>query len=366
MIRRYIGRTLALVALLFLFGAGVGLVLFQANGGKLLSIQSGSMKPAMNQGGLVGVTPVSEADLRVGDVITFINPADKNTTITHRVAALSGSAGQSITTKGDANLAADVPISDALLIGRKRFYVPFLGSFLDFVRQPIGLLLLIYIPALAVIAAEIRRLAAYYKAKEPYVLPEFLARKKAKPAWNGRAMLVSLAMLPVLAAAIPARAALSSVVTLGGSTITTASDTSVPTPDPPALVSGTVSLRRVFVVCAEGQGTATHLHIILYNSSRLDADVSGWGIRSSNEIILTLPNTTVIRAHSTSDIRLPLPEDISYASGSLTLHNQDDEQISRITWEPNTRAERDCRITSGLEVSDEVTEDSRALTEDRN
>lgn len=372
MVRRYLARILVIASLLLLIGAGVGLVAFQARGGRLLSIQSSSMAPNMQKGGLVGVMPVSETQLRVGDVITFINPADNKTTITHRVTALGGPAGESITTKGDANPAADAPISDALLIGRERFYLPWLGWFLDFVRQPIGLLLLIYVPALTVVVAEIRRLAAYYKSREPYVLPEFMARKKT--GWSGgrAAALIGLVIVPAVALAVPARAALTSSATLSSTTISTApapKPVAPPQPKPESSapkVDGTVSLRRVFTACGEGQPEVMSIHIVLYNSSRLAADVSGWKLRSGDRTVLTLPPDTAVQAHSTLDRQLPLPDNISYASGTLTLYNQDNEQISKITWEPHSRAERNCRTTSAREPSDEVAGDSRVSAEDRN
>lgn len=356
MMKRYVMRTLAVVSLLLLAGAGVGLVAFQAQGGKLLSIQSGSMEPAMKKGGLVGVTPVSETDLRIGDVITFINPADENTTITHRVAALDGQAGQRIITKGDANALADAPISDAVIVGRQRFYIPLVGTFLDFVRKPVGLLLLIYVPALTVIVSEMRKLAAYYKSREPYVLPELLARRR-RTGFGGQGVIVAgLLASPLLSVGLPAAAALMSSATLGGTSITTAADPSV---EPEPVVQGNVSIRRVFIVCEEGDDTATSVHIILYNSSRIDADVSNWTIASGGEKAFTLPPETVVPAHSTHDFKLPLTDGILYSSGTLILQNQDNEQISEITWEPQTRGDRECRVTSDRDVSGVEGESSR-------
>lgn len=172
-LRRYLSRFGFVTLLLLLIGAGVGLVVFQARGGRTFSIQSGSMEPAMSKGGLVGANPVSGDNLRVGDVITFMSPEDRDVTITHRIVELERSSEtgrQIITTKGDANDFPDPPISESLVVGRSDLYIPYAGSALDFVRKPIGLLILIYVPALTVVIAEIRKLKDYYKSIEPYVL----------------------------------------------------------------------------------------------------------------------------------------------------------------------------------------------------
>lgn len=154
----------------------VGLVWFQHQGGRLYSIQTGSMEPGISPGGMVAIRPVEPASLRVGDVVTYVSPENRNVTITHRIIELEESAQSGrtiITTQGDANAVPDQPVSDALVVGRMSFYVPFAGAVLDFVRNPLGLLALIYVPALTVMIAEIRKLQAYYKSREPYFYPSY-------------------------------------------------------------------------------------------------------------------------------------------------------------------------------------------------
>ncbi len=368
--KRHIMKTLKIGLLLVVAMVVIGLGFVNFSGHKLLSVQTGSMAPAIKQGDLVSVNRVPLDELSEGDVITFVSP-DGQRTITHRIVTLlpEDPAGNNVITKGDANAAADAPIEASSVVGKVQRHVPYAGHVLDFMYSWPGLILLIYIPALAIIVSETRRLAAYYRSLR-YALPEWLGRHTKRSFHAGRSVAFAGAVgLALLSFALPVKAALQQTAHLTGNTITS-TGASVPLPEPepePApKVEGAVSLRRVFIVCGEEQDAAASVHIIMYNSSRLDADVSGWALKSSDKAVLTLPPDSVVRANSTFDTRLPIPENISYASGTLTLYNQDDEQISKTTWEPQTRGDRECRTTSDRDDSGEVDENSRASSEDRN
>jgi signal peptidase I len=54
-------------------------------GRRALSVQTGSMEPAIKTGSLVFVTDVSAATIKPGDVITYTDPRNQAQTITHRV-----------------------------------------------------------------------------------------------------------------------------------------------------------------------------------------------------------------------------------------------------------------------------------------
>src|SRR5687768_12979668 len=82
---------------------GIGLSTLLASGSKLLSVQSGSMDPALKKGDLVSVVRTPTRDLRVGDVITFTSRENSKQTITHRIVSVTGDMQGRITTKGDAN-----------------------------------------------------------------------------------------------------------------------------------------------------------------------------------------------------------------------------------------------------------------------
>lgn len=74
-------------------------------------ITGGSMTGAYDKGSLVFEKPVPVADLEVGDVITYLPPADSGVPnlVTHRITKLEPAEGGGtlFTTKGDANAQAD-------------------------------------------------------------------------------------------------------------------------------------------------------------------------------------------------------------------------------------------------------------------
>lgn len=167
-------RSFTALAIFIVMALGGGLVYTQATGSKLFSVQTGSMTPSINKGDLVAVNRVPANQLAVGDVITYVSPSNPKKTITHRVvAAPSPQSGSTITTKGDANPTTDKPFSPKYVLGKVRFNAPYAGYGVDFVRKPVGLAVLIYLPALIVIIGEIRKLSEHYRKMRPY----FSARK---------------------------------------------------------------------------------------------------------------------------------------------------------------------------------------------
>jgi signal peptidase len=203
--------------------AAASLTWLQFSGGKMLSVQSGSMEPAIHQGSLVQVNRVPSHDIAVGDVITYVS-ADKTTTITHRVTALleADPSGNKFVTKGDANSDADAPIETASVVGRVERSLPYAGYAVDFIKRPIGLVLLIYIPALLIIIHEARRLADYYRRIRPYVLegykPSLSKPNQRRPIFAP--VLVAACMLGATSIASGrAMAAIQDGVTLTGNTI---------------------------------------------------------------------------------------------------------------------------------------------------
>jgi signal peptidase len=113
---------------------------------QLLAVMSGSMEPAIHVGGIVGVRPVPVSELRVGDIITFVNQSSPDIPITHRIVALDNRGGQTvITTKGDANDAVDaITTTPTRAVGRVEFTAPWLGYLMVWLASPavkVGILL---------------------------------------------------------------------------------------------------------------------------------------------------------------------------------------------------------------------------------
>src|ERR1035437_365082 len=123
---------------------------------KVLTVLSGSMEPAIHTGSVVIIKP--ESSYKVGDIITFGQNTKTDIPTTHRIAEMKAVEGSIVyKTKGDANNAEDsteTPQKD--VIGKVLFSIPWLGYIVDFVKKPVGLMLVIVIPAVIVVYDELR------------------------------------------------------------------------------------------------------------------------------------------------------------------------------------------------------------------
>lgn len=208
-------RGLSILFAIVVLALSVGLIYIQASGSKLLSVQTGSMTPAIAKGSLVVVNRVPKNQLALGDVITYASPSNPKMTVTHRIAQLPSSQnGNNFITKGDANNIIDDPISSQAIIGKVGYSVPFLGNFINVIRQPVGLAILIYIPALFVLVGEVRRLAEYYRKQKAYLSIERLGKKSelVLPSYMvaGLKLISGTLLVGIVLAAVPAFASLSS------------------------------------------------------------------------------------------------------------------------------------------------------------
>ena len=101
-------------------------------------VVTGSMSPAIEPGDLVVCR--RSADYAVGDVITFHSGASL---VTHRIV---GSTPDSYITQGDANNVADAdPVPNGAIVGKVVFTVPKLGIFIEKLRTPLGMTVLVLI-----------------------------------------------------------------------------------------------------------------------------------------------------------------------------------------------------------------------------
>lgn len=145
----------AVFALLALFM--VGTFLPDSVGYHVRVVQTGSMEPTIPVGAVVVVRPA--AHYGVDDVITFQRLGEEEAT-THRIVkdeVIEGSI--KYTVQGDANNAPDTaPVAVNEIRGKVLFSVPYLGFVLDFIQQPIGFILIIGIPAVAIVAEEVLKI----------------------------------------------------------------------------------------------------------------------------------------------------------------------------------------------------------------
>lgn len=332
MIWRPLVLALRALPLVLLVTLSTGLVLLFAGGNKLLSVQSGSMAPAIRAGDLVSVKSVPASKLAVGDVITFMSQ-DKQSTITHRIVALLAEdpAGNSIVTKGDANKQEDSPIEAASVIGKVEHRVPHAGKVLDFLRSWPGLLLVIYVPMLLIVVHEIRLLTTYFKSREPYVVPWRRPKKSRLSFVTGLVItLLSISSITV----VPVIAALTTTASLSGNTIT-----SVVPPTPP--ISGVdtdVVLQRLKFTCAESNTEELNKTpgIRIYNHGTGNVDISGWYFTSLNGVIATVPANTVLAPNTSLNFDPVYAAGLNYDGDFLRLFNDTGEQIDGISWGNNT------------------------------
>jgi signal peptidase I len=115
-----------------------------------LIVSSGSMGRTMPVGSVVLTREVDARAIGVGDIITF-RPPGSGVTTTHRVIAVTHQGSQVLfTTKGDANGSADPdPVVVDARIHRVEYVIPEVGYLVRDARSPIGVLLLIVLPIVA-------------------------------------------------------------------------------------------------------------------------------------------------------------------------------------------------------------------------
>lgn len=119
---------------------------------KSYTVVSGSMQPAIMTGSLAFIKPVS-TPLKVGEVIAFSEPQSPKNTILHRIHSIKGTGNNEIIhTKGDANHTVDNwNVTRRDVRGMFLFSIPLIGYISEFIRKPLGFILLIGIPALVII-----------------------------------------------------------------------------------------------------------------------------------------------------------------------------------------------------------------------
>jgi signal peptidase len=143
-----------------LFGICMAVTLPFFFGIKSLTVLSGSMEPTIHVGDIVVVRQIAAVDAHIGDVVTFRDPTDRDTLITHRVRKVSVADGDAtFETKGDANTSIERwRVPDDGTIGLVTYRVPRIGYVLFYVHGTLGRFLLVVLPALLLGAYEIWRI----------------------------------------------------------------------------------------------------------------------------------------------------------------------------------------------------------------
>ncbi len=151
--------TLLAITVCLLCGAGT-ILLMHYGPYRLLTVQTDSMQPALRHGDIVLQTR-NFGPLAPGDVVTYPSPINRTVSITHRVVAVDPVRGL-VQTKGDHVMTADAALPVNGITGKVLYGFPNIGHAVDFARKPLGLLVLLYIPALMIVNEELTRLKYYY------------------------------------------------------------------------------------------------------------------------------------------------------------------------------------------------------------
>lgn len=137
----------------------------------LYTIVSPSMEPNIKVYDVILNTRIDDpADIKVGDVITFISTStiSNGMTVTHRVTRVeNGPDGLEFATKGDNNITEDTDTAkQANLLGKVVLKIPQLGRLQFFLSTKGGWLLVIIFPALLIIVNDIFKIFKLNKAKK--------------------------------------------------------------------------------------------------------------------------------------------------------------------------------------------------------
>lgn len=99
------------------------------------TVQSNSMVPVLNKGDLLFVK--GESEYKQGDIVVY---QSQSKLVVHRIIDIEGN---EITTKGDANNTEDASFESSQIKGKVIASAPLLGYVIDFLKSPVGILLIL-------------------------------------------------------------------------------------------------------------------------------------------------------------------------------------------------------------------------------
>ena len=121
---------------------------------------SGDAPDHIEVGDLIFVGRAEPKELKVGDVIAYMESDESTTVVTHRIIEILTAEDGSLQwrVQGDANNTPDEnPVPENNLVGIYKFRIPLVGDFALFLQKPLGMVLFIGVPLLAFIIYDIIR-----------------------------------------------------------------------------------------------------------------------------------------------------------------------------------------------------------------
>lgn len=139
------------IALLVFALSCLFVVIFQAIFSPFHIVVSNSMYPQIQKGDAIIMKDVDPNKIKVGDVVIFLDPQEKEQLIVHRVIDIEeGGSVRYFTTKGDNNPQADSQrIPSGGIAGGIALRIPNFGKFLNFLDTKKGYILLVGLPSIA-------------------------------------------------------------------------------------------------------------------------------------------------------------------------------------------------------------------------
>lgn len=124
------------------------------------TVLTGSMRPVIAPGDVVMARPVNASTIKIGDVVTFNDATRGGAVVTHRVVSLIPAEGRvDVETRGDANTGSErwsVPADGS--VGLVVFVIPKVGHVGQALRRPLGILIAVVLPVLAIGALTVRKI----------------------------------------------------------------------------------------------------------------------------------------------------------------------------------------------------------------
>lgn len=149
-----------LLALLFLLPAALGLSRYVVTGT--------SMSGTIERGSVVLEKTVPVADLRVGDIITYLPPAESgiDTVLTHRIVSIDGT---TLRTQGDANRHVDPWVFQLTSTAQPRVVadIPWVGYLFIALADRSTRLLVVGLPVAVIALLSLRELAGGWRPRRP-------------------------------------------------------------------------------------------------------------------------------------------------------------------------------------------------------
>ncbi len=257
------------ITTLIVFGGMVFLTLFAylnlPIAWKPLVVMSGSMEPTIKTGSLIFVDQKAPQYAK-NDIITF---KSSKALVSHRISEVVNQNGAVFfQTKGDANNSADTTlVSEKDVVGRVGPSVPYLGKFVNFVKTPLGFILLITIPIFFIIISEI------------LVIVEEI-RKKGTGKTSNLEFAKPISMFFVAAVFLTgSHAFFTSIATSSNNTFTSAAD---------------FSNLKINEFVANPGTTFTTEWIEIFNSGSTNVDLTGWFVQDATATTHSLTSLGII------------------------------------------------------------------------